>query len=244
MHSYSNTHQTMYKRIIFALMALLVLASCGTTRYSSGVKIKEIKNFAFIQPCAYIDMYWTDGGYYNQPNTDLAAQMVTNVINSERFPFTEMIPADYYSDNGANNDAFQWAMGLPDIKASDIDRMRVPKSLIQLLENNKERYGLFIYTYGYVTTVEAYEKEKREKAISKAVDDLAESLTGVKGLTNPSRSYTPSSPYGNEMVCVVIDKDENRLVYYTKKTPSFPSHPTDNEDVRDILHALLKDFIR
>lgn len=232
------------KRVIIAVVVLLVLASCGSTRYSSGVKVKEINEFAFIQPCAHIDMFWTDGGYYNQPNTDLAAQMVTNVINSERFPFSEMIPADYYSKNGANNDVLQWAAGLSDIKASDIDRMRVPKSLMKLLENSKERYGVFIYTYGYVTTVEAYEKEKREKELSKAVDDLAESLTGVKGLTNPSRDYNPSTPYGNEMVCVVIDKEENRLVYYAKKTPDFPSHPTDNEDVRDMLHALLKDFIR
>ena len=232
------------KRVIIAMTALLVLASCGTTRHSSGIKMKEIKEFAFIQPCAHIDMFWTDGGYYNQPNTDLAAQMVTNVINSERFPFSEMIPADYYAKDGANNDALQWAAGLPNIKASDIDRMRVPKSLIKLLGNNKERYGVFIYTYGYVTSVEAYEKEKREKEFSKAVDDLAESLTGVKGLTNPSRDYTPNTPYGNEMVCVVIDKEENRLVYYAKKTPSFPSHPTDDEDVRNMLHDLLKDFIR
>ena len=233
----------MKKHIVFVL-ALIVFTSCGTTRYNTGVKIADIREFAFLQPCSYMDLFETEGGYYSQYYSDKAAQTVENVINSERFPFSEMIPADYYSNNGENNDALQWAVGLPNIKASDIDRMRVPKSLIKLLENNKERYGVFIYTYGYVTTVEAYEKEKREKEISKAVDDLAESLTGVKGLTNPSRDYNPSTPYGNEMVCVVIDKVEDRLVYYAKQTPAFPSHPTDDEDVRKMLHDLLKDFIR
>lgn len=55
-----------------------------------------------------------------------------------------------------------------------------------MLDGTQDRYAVFIYSYGYVTTVDAYQKEKREKAISHAVDIVAENLTGVKGLTNPS----------------------------------------------------------
>lgn len=40
-----------------------------------------------------------------------------------------------------------------------------------------------------ISSVEAYEKEKRDKAISRAVDAVAEELTGVKGVTNPSQNY-------------------------------------------------------
>ena len=230
----------MNKYIVF-LLALIAFTSCGTTRYSTGVKIANIREFAFIQPCSYMDLFETKGGYYSQHYTDKAAQTVENVINSERFPFSEMIPADY---QGENNDALQWAKILVDIRRSQLDRIKVPKSLIKLLENSQDRYGVFIYTHGYLTTNEAYEKEKREKNISKVVDNVAEQLTGIQGLTNPSRDYTPSSPYGNEMICVVIDKEEERVVYYAKKTPTFASHPTDNEDVSNMLHDLLKDFIK
>ncbi len=51
-------------------------------------------------------------------------------------------------------------------------------------------------------------------------------------------------PYGNEMACVVVDAQEQRVVYYCKQTPTFASHPKDNEDVSKLLHKLLKDFIR
>ena len=220
---------------------MLALASCGTTRYTTNVKIAHIQEFAFIQPCSNMDLFDTDGGYYSQHYTDKAAQTVANVINSERFPFSEMISADYQE---ANKDALAWAKILVDMKRSQLNRMKVPKSLISLLQGSKDRYGIFIYTRGYLTTKDAYEKEKREKAASKVIDEVAETLTGIQGLTNPSRNYTPNDPYGNEILCVVIDKEEERLVYYAKKTPTFASHPTDNEDVSDMLHSLLKDFIR
>lgn len=233
--------KSIMKRIVIAVMALLTLASCGTTRYSTNVKIANIREFAFIQPCSYMDLFDTDGGYYSQYYSDKAAQTVVDVINSERFPFSEMLPADYTE---ANSDALAWAKILVDIKRSQLDRMKVPKSLITLLQGCQDRYGVFIYTRGYLTTNEAYEQEKREKATSKVIDNVAEKLTGIQGLTNPSRNYTPNDPYGNEILCVVIDKEEGRLVYYAKKTPTFSSHPTDNGDVSDMLHDLLKDFIR
>ncbi len=233
--------KSIMKRIVIAVMALLTLASCGTTRYSTNVKIANIREFAFIQPCSYMDLFDTDGGYYSQYYSDKAAQTVVDVINSERFPFSEMLPADYTE---TNSDALAWAKILVDIKRSQLDRMKVPKSLITLLQGSQDRYGVFIYTRGYLTTNEAYEQEKREKATSKVIDNVAEKLTGIQGLTNPSRNYTPNDPYGNEILCVVIDKEEGRLVYYAKKTPTFSSHPTDNGDVSDMLHDLLKDFIR
>lgn len=233
--------KSIMKRIVIAVLALFTLASCGTTRYSTNVKIANIREFAFIQPCSYMDLFDTDGGYYSQYYSDKAAQTVVDVINSERFPFSEMLPADYTE---ANSDALAWAKILVDIKRSQLDRMKVPKSLITLLQGSQDRYGVFIYTRGYLTTTEAYEQEKREKATSKVIDDVAEKLTGIQGLTNPSRNYTPNDPYGNEILCVVIDKEEGRLVYYAKKTPTFSSHPTDNGNVSDMLHDLLKDFIR
>ena len=136
------------KRIHLPLLlaALLTLVSCGSTRYAgSGVKISEIREFAFLKPCAYMVLYDTDGGYYNQTNTDIATNIITSVI---------------------------------------------------------------------------------------------------KNLTNPSGTYIPDDPYGNEMVCVVIDKQEQKVIYYAKQTPTFASYPKDNVDVSNLLHKLLKDFIR
>ena len=232
------------KKLAFALVTLFALGSCLTVNAGPGFKIKDVPEFAFFQPCACIDMYYTNGGYYSQYQTDKAAQIVADIINVERFPFSDMIPADYYGD-GANADALKWANVLAQTKPKDVGRLRVPKSLIAQLNESEDRYGVFIFTYGYVTSVEAYEKEKRDKAISRAVDAVAEGLTGVKGVTNPSQNYSASIPYNNEMLCVVIDKQERSVVYFKKQgAPMFNSHPTDLEDVSKMLHKLLRDFIK
>ena len=228
------------RRITLLLCSLLALTACGTARQVSGAKISDIPEFAFIQPCAYMVLYGDDGaGYYNQTNTDIACQVITNVINSERFPFTDVIPADYQGDN---KDIFQWAKNLTSIKASQVERLRVPKTLLSLISESGQRYGLLIYSYGYNMTEKAYKRERTQKATSKLIDTAAEKLTGISGLTNPSRSYIPSDPYGNEMACVVVDAQEQRVIYYGKQTSTFASHPKDYEDVSKMLHKLLKEF--
>lgn len=229
------------KKVLF--VALFALGAFLTASAGPGFKVKTIPEFAFFQPCACIDMFFTDGGYYSQPQTDKAAGMVADIIESERFPFSDMIPVDYYNDE-SNADALKWAKILAETKPKDVGRLKVPKSLLALLGESEDRYGVFIYTYGYVTSKDAYEKEKRDKAISRAVDAVAEGITGIKGLTNPSQNYSPDIPYNNEMLCVVIDKEERSVVYSKKQpAPLFNSHPTDYEDVSKMLHKLLKDFI-
>ena len=172
------------KKLALVLATLFAVGTFMPASAGPGFKVKDVDEFLFFQPCACIDMYYTNGGFYSQPQTDKAAGIVADIINVERFPFSEMVPADYYGD-GANADALKWARVLAETKPKDAARLRVPKSLIAQLNESEDRYGVFIYTYGYVTSVDAYEKEKRDKAISKAVDTVAEELTGVKGLTNP-----------------------------------------------------------
>lgn len=232
------------KKLAFTLTVLLAIGSFMPASAGPGFKVKNVDEFLFLQPCACIDMYYTDGGYYSQPQTDKAAGIVADIINMEKFPFSEMVPADYYGE-GANADILTWARILAETKPKDVGRLRIPKSLIALLNDSEDRYGVLIYTYGYVTTVEAYEKEQRDKAISHAVDIVAEGLTGIRGLTNPSMDYVANIPYNNEMVCVVVDKQEKSVVYFKKQNgPMFNSHPTDYEDVSNMLHKLLKDFIQ
>ena len=221
---------------------LLTLASCGNARYTtSGTKLSDIREFAFLKPCAYMVLYDTDGRSLSQNNIDIATRLITNIISSERFPFTDVMEADY---QGEDNDAVEWAWHITDIKKDQLDRMRIPKSILKRLDGVDNRYGLFIYSLGYTTTVDAYNRERITKAASKVVDRVAEELTGITGLTNPSGIYTPNDPYGNEMICVVIDKQEQRIIYFNKQNPTLASHPKDDGDVNKLLHKLLRDFIR
>ena len=230
------------KSLPIFLCVLLALTSCSTTRKVSGVKLSDIPEFGFVQPVTYMVFYDDDRkGYYSQSSSDVACNVITNVINSERFPFSDRIDAEYQGDN---SDIFQWANNLTEIKPDQASRLRVPKSLVSLLNDNGQRYGLLIYSYGYTMSKEAYQAERLEKATSKLIDKTAEKLTGISGLTNPSGSYTPSDPYGNMMACVVVDAQEQRVIYYGKQISAFASHPKDFEDVSKMLHKLLRGFIR
>ncbi len=99
--------------------------------------------------------YDTDGGYYNQANTDIATDVITQVINMERFPFTEVQPADY---QGEDAETLKWAQNLVDIKSNQVSRLRVPKSVLKRLANVDNRYGILIYSRGYTMSQEAYDK--------------------------------------------------------------------------------------
>lgn len=235
------------KRIltIVAVMAvaLMMLESCGPARYTqSGTNLSSVQEFAFIDPYAYMIVYGDDGkGYYNEDNSKKAAQLITSIVESERFPFTDAIAADY---DGENSDIRKWVTNFDENTPARADRLRVPKSLKTLVKNSGNRYGIVIYSFGYTQTVAGYQREKLEKAASKVVDKAIESLTGIRGLTNPTGNYYVSDPYGNIMYCAVVDVEEDRVVNFVREVPTFGSHPLESQYVSELLHKLLKDFIR
>ena len=231
------------QRLLIGFFALILAAACGPSRYTSSTfNLASVPEYAFIEPYSYIILYGDDGkGYYNEESSATATNIISNIINSVRFPFSDMIPADY---DGENEDIQKWMRTFPDVDPSKADRLRVPKSLKKLLDQSGLRYGIVIYSYGYVQTKKGYQKEKVEKAASKVIDSAIEKLTGISGLTTPSKDYSVSSPYGNVLYCAVIDGETDRVVHFVNETPTFASHPEENSYVSELLHKLLKEFMR
>ncbi len=231
------------RHLIIGLSALLLAVACSPSRYtSSSFNVASVPEYAFVQPYSYIVLYGDDGkGFYNAESSAIATKAVSNIINSERFPFSDMIPADY---DGENADIKNWLKTFPDVDPAKANRLRVPKSLKKMLDKSGLRYGVVIYSYGYVQTKAGYQKEKVEKAASKVIDSAIEKLTGISGLTNPSKNYYVSDPYGNVLYCAVIDGETDRVVHFVNETPTFASHPEETSNVSELLHKLLKEFIR
>jgi hypothetical protein len=228
--------------LILGFSVLLLVAACGPSRYtSSSFNLASVPEYAFIQPYSYIILYGDDGkGYYNEESSATATRLISNIINSERFPFSDMVPANYSDEN---EDIKNWMRSFPDVDPSKADRLRVPKSLRELVNKSGLRYGVVIYSYGYVQTKKGYQTEKIEKAASKVIDEALEKLTGIGGITNPSKNYSVSSPYGNVLFCAVIDGEADRVVHFVKEVPTLASHPEESADVSELLHKLLKEFI-
>ena len=228
--------------LILGFSVILLVAACGPSRYtSSSFNLASVPEYAFIQPYSYIILYGDDGkGYYNEESSATATRLISNIINSERFPFSDMVPANYSDEN---EDIKNWMRSFPDVDPSKADRLRVPKSLRELVNKSGLRYGVVIYSYGYVQTKKGYQTEKIEKAASKVIDEALEKLTGIGGITNPSKNYSVSSPYGNVLFCAVIDGEADRVVHFVKEVPTLASHPEESADVSELLHKLLKEFI-
>jgi len=230
-------------KTLLALLTLLALTACGASRHTaSDVNLAAIPEYAFIQPYSFIVCYGDDGkGAYDEDDSQKATTLISNIINSERFPFSDMIRADYA---GANVDIQNWFRTLEDVDPEKASRLRVPKSLRKLIDDSGLRYGIVVYSYGYTQTKVGYQREKVEKAAGKVIDKAVESLTGIRGLTNPSQNYSVGDPYGNVMYCAVIDGETDRVVHFVKEVPTFASHPTESGDVSELLHKLLKEFVR
>lgn len=230
-------------KTLLALLTLLALTACGASRHTaSDVNLAAIPEYAFIQPYSFIVCYGDDGkGAYDEDDSQKATTLISNIINSERFPFSDMIRADYA---GANVDIQNWFRTLEDVDPEKASRLRVPKSLRKLIDDSGLRYGIVVYSYGYTQTKVGYQREKVEKAAGKVIDKAIESLTGIRGLTNPSQNYSVGDPYGNVMYCAVIDGETDRVVHFVKEVPTFASHPTESGDVSELLHKLLKEFVR
>lgn len=230
-------------KTLLALLTLLALTACGASRHTaSDVNLAAIPEYAFIQPYSFIVCYGDDGkGAYDEDDSQKATTLISNIINSERFPFSDMIRADYA---GANVDIQNWFRTLEDVDPEKASRLRVPKSLRKLIDDSGLRYGIVVYSYGYTQTKVGYQREKVEKAAGKVIDKAVESLTGIRGLTNPSQNYSVGDPYGNVMYCAVIDGETDRVVHFVKEVPTFGSHPTDSGNVSELLHKLLKEFVR
>ena len=236
----------LFKSILrFSVIALTtaVLAACGASRHTaSDLNLSAIREYAFIQPYSFIVCYGDDGkGFYDEGDSKKATSIISDIINSERFPFSDMIPADY---SGENVDIQRWLRTFEDFDPSKADRLRVPKSLRKKIDESGLRYGIVIYSYGYTQTKVGYQREKVEKAAGKVIDKAIEKFTGITGLTNPSQNYSVSDPYGNVLFCAVIDGETDRVVHFVKEVPTFASHPTEQSYVSELLHKLLKEFIR
>lgn len=230
-------------KTLLALLTLLALTACGASRHTaSDVNLAAIPEYAFIQPYSFIVCYGDDGkGAYDEDDSQKATTLISNIINSERFPFSDMIRADYA---GANVDIQNWFRTLEDVDPEKASRLRVPKSLRKLIDDSGLRYGIVVYSYGYTQTKVGYQREKLEKAAGKVIDKAVESLTGIRGITNPSQNYSVADPYGNILFCAVIDGETDRVVHFVKEVPTFASHPTESGDVSELLHKLLKEFVR
>ncbi len=244
----------MKKNLVFAAAAVLVSAlSCGPVKYSSSdsFDVKGIDEFAFIEPVA-------DILYYNEKNrpvydvdlSDDAADLIETIISSQRYPFSKPISMDY---DGDDRDIRKWIQNFGGVSTNRLSRVRVPSSVSQAILASGHRYGVLIYSSGYIRSREAIRYEERQEAIgdiiSIAIDAIANSTKKNKDekTTSSSRPSDYNSqnktPYDSKLYCVVIDAQEEEVAHYIHTVPLFEKDPLNSSVMETMLSRLLKEFM-
>ena len=218
------------KLILTAAAAMLMMASCMTSRYTSDVKVSQIDELAFIQPRA-IQFYFVTSTAYREPSLSEASEdLMEDLITSHRYPFSDKIDADY-SDK--DTDIAKWIDGFSTLEFRDAKHLRVPKGLHNKIVESGHRYGIVVHSYGYIESKEVYDKEK----LDKLVEDI------VRSLFNQTPRYATIEQYGNALYAAVIDTQTDRVVYFSRVL-SNADHPLSRYCVGGQMKKLLKDFER
>ena len=125
------------------LLVASMLSSCGTTYSASGTNVSKIDEFALIEPKSIV-LYFDspNSGYRDSSLTAGSEQLLTDIITSSRYPFTDPVPADY---NGEGASIAKWIDAFSDLRSSDIPRLRVPKALTDLIKSTGHRYGIVVH---------------------------------------------------------------------------------------------------
>ncbi len=220
------------KKLLLAMVGILIaasmLTSCGASYTASGTNVSKIDELAFIEPKSLVYYFSPKSGYLDSSLVVASEQLITEIITSNRYPFTDPVAADY---TGKGASIAKWIDRFSDLESSDIKNLRVPQALTELIKSTGHRYGIVVHAYGYIKSNELYDQEKLEELVGNILRTV---------LDEPKR-YTAGDQTGNALYTAVIDTQTDRVIYFNSVL-SNADHPLSRRDVGNQMKSLLKKF--
>ncbi len=222
-------HFTIGLSIAGILLAAIMFSSCATTYTASGTNVSKINELTLIEPRSYIIYYDSPKtGYRDASLTSASEQLLTELITSTNYPFTDPVSADY---DGEGAPIAKWIETFVELESSDIKNLKVPKALTELIKSTNHRYGIVVHAYGFIQSNEAYDKAKMAELVGNV----------IRTIFDEPKRYTAGDQVGNALYTAVIDTQTNRVVYFNSVL-SNADHPLSRRDVNNQLKSLLKKF--
>ena len=220
------------KRILVSILGILFVAtmfsSCATTYTASGTNVSKIDELAFIEPRSLIYYFSPESGYLDSSLVVGSEELVTEIITSSRYPFTDPVAADY---EGKGASIANWIDRFSDLESSDIPRLIVPKALTELIKSTGHRYGIVVHAYGYIKSNELYDQEKLEELVGNI----------IRTVFDEPKRYTAGDQVGNALYTAVIDTQTDRVIYFNSVL-SNADHPLSRRNVGSQMKSLLRKF--
>ena len=211
------------------LLAAVMFSSCGASYTAAGTNVSKINELALIEPRSLI--YYFDSPSSGHLDSSLVAaseQLVTDILTSTRYPFTDPVAADY---EGAGASIAKWIDAFSSLESSDIKNLKVPKALTELIKSTGHRYGIVIHAYGYIESNEVYDQEKLEELVGNI----------IRTALDKPKQYTAGDQVGNALYTAVIDTQTERVVYFNSVL-SNADHPLSRRNVSSQMKSLLRKF--
>ena len=190
-------------------------------------KCKDVcEQYADILDLHYYDK--PNSGYRDPSLASASEQLLTDLLTTNRYPFTDPVPADY---EGEGAPIAKWFGTFPDLESSDIKHLRVPKALTELIKSTGHRYGIVVHAYGYIMSNELYDQKKLEELVGNI----------IRTVFDEPKHYTAGDQVGNALYTAVIDTQTDRVVYFNSVL-SNADHPLSRRDVNNQMKSLLRKF--
>ena len=220
------------KRILVSILGILFVAtmfsSCATTYTASGTNVSKIDELAFIEPRSLMYYFSPESGYLDSSLVVGSEELITEIITSSRYPFTDPVAADY---EGKGASIANWIDRFSDLESSDISRLKVPKALTELIKSTGHRYGIVVHAYGYIKSNELYDQEKLEELVGNI----------IRTVFDEPKRYTAGDQVGNALYTAVIDTQTDRVIYFNSVL-SNADHPLSRRNVGSQMKSLLRKF--
>ena len=238
--------------VLAALSVVVAVSSCGPVTYSSSenLNLKSVREYAFIEPVADVLYYdRKNKPVYDYEFSEEAADLITTIVSAQRYPFSEVIHMDY---DRSDREIRKWIQNIGSVSTSRLDRVRVPNDLLDAIDRSGHRYGVVIFSSGYIRSREAIHYEETQEAIGNAIGAALDAIFSKKDKDKDDgkkkSTYEPYSnpqnktPYDCNMYCVVIDADSDEIVHYIHPVPFLEKDPLNGRDMETMLNRLLRDF--
>ena len=220
------------KKILLAIVGFLftatMLSSCATTYTAKGTNVSKIDELAFIEPRSLIYYFSPESGYLDSSLVAGSEELITEIITSNRYPFTDPVAVDY---DGKGASIAKWIDSFSDLESSDIPRLKVPKALTELIKSTGHRYGIVVHAYGYIKSNELYDQEKLEELVGNI----------IRTVFDEPKRYTAGDQAGNALYTAVIDTQTDQVIYFNSVL-SNADHPLSRRNVGSQMKSLLKKF--
>lgn len=129
--------------------------------------VSKINELTLIEPRSYIIYYDSlKTGYRDASLTSASEQLLTELITSTNYPFTDPVSADY---DGEGAPIAKWIETFVELESSDIKNLKVPKAPTELIKSTNHRYGIVVHAYGFIQSKEAYDKAKMVELVGNAL---------------------------------------------------------------------------